>query len=339
MNLIAKQAGVLTIHVLDRDGYPVRKLVSQRLVKPEKYSCDWDGKDETGKIVSDEAYSFKIELASNGRTETFFPSNCPAKEVPVRIDYYDRRRGIVSYQLSKPARVHLQGVVARMNPRTKQAEGPVLKTIVNRAARSAGRVVEFWNGFNDEDESIYLPDHPNFKMAVSATELPAHSVIALGNRQKSFPEIALNRTGTSLFTSQPPDHQHHEGLSTLEDLSPELKVDILNGERQEDRPVWLVAVPTLEISGRLHGPSSEAFSRQPGRLWIFVDEKRILDLPPPEKTFTVDLRLKKNFSGEHILTLNWISEYGPVAVNALRFQLKTPAVSQQSSGDASRKNP
>jgi hypothetical protein len=225
-----------------------------------------------------------------------------------------------------------------MNPRTKRPEGPVLKTIVNRAPRSEGRVVEFWNGFNDDDESIYLPDQPNFKMAVTATELPLCNVITFGNSHRSFAEYVLSRKGASLFTFRNKDHRHHRGLSTFEDNSPQLTVRITNGKRMEKPLLWKVESFPLILAGSLEGPGADVFSKQPGRLWIFIDEEKVLDLPHPQKAFTIDLPLDEKFTGEHILTLNWVSEYGPVAVNALRFSSSAPDVTNLPQS-IRRKNP
>src|SRR5512132_4418759 len=58
------QPGNLTVQILDRDGYPVRKLVSGKAVEKGKQALDWDGRGDAGEVVSDEAYSLKIDLVS-----------------------------------------------------------------------------------------------------------------------------------------------------------------------------------------------------------------------------------------------------------------------------------
>ena len=55
-------AGTATVTILDRDRYPVRTLGS-RFVGRGLASFTWDGRDDSGTIVPDEAWNIRIELA------------------------------------------------------------------------------------------------------------------------------------------------------------------------------------------------------------------------------------------------------------------------------------
>src|SRR5262249_11798245 len=159
-------------------------------------------------------------------------------QIPVGINYYSRSRAIISYNLLKSARVHLQAAVAVSDPVTKQQIGPVMATIVNRAPRGPGEVAEFWNGFADGDCNIYVPELPNFKLAIAATELPENSIIALGNRQQDFVGSVASRNGSSLFTYTTTTHSHHEGLSALDDVAPQLRAKPENSEWVPNQHGW-----------------------------------------------------------------------------------------------------
>ncbi len=143
------RTGFLTLLILDRDGFLVRKLVAAKPVEKGPLSFDWDGQDDAGEVVPDEAYSLKIDLSSGGQTGSYFPGNSLAEDLQVQTNYYDRRGAIFSYKLPRAARVHIQAGIARIDPKTKVADGPVLKTLVNREPRPAGAVVENWNGFDE----------------------------------------------------------------------------------------------------------------------------------------------------------------------------------------------
>src|SRR5438105_782079 len=70
------QSGNLTVLILDRDGYPVRKLVSGKAVEKGRQAIEWAGKDESGEVVPDEAYSLRIELLDHsGKPAIYFPAN------------------------------------------------------------------------------------------------------------------------------------------------------------------------------------------------------------------------------------------------------------------------
>lgn len=60
------QPGKLTVLILDRDGVPVRKLVSEKAVEKGRLAYDWDGRDDRGEAAPDEAYSLKVDLADGG---------------------------------------------------------------------------------------------------------------------------------------------------------------------------------------------------------------------------------------------------------------------------------
>ncbi len=184
-------SGSLTFQILDRDGFLTRKLVSETPVRKGKLSFEWNGRDDRGETVPDEAYSVKIDLTTGRKVNTYFPANAVGEELAVQPTYYDRRGAILAYKLPKASRVHIQAGTARIDPKTKEARGPVLKTIVNREPRVGGSIVESWAGM-DEGGTIRVSDLPNFVIAIAASALPENSVIAVGNRTARF----LDRAAT-----------------------------------------------------------------------------------------------------------------------------------------------
>src|SRR5262249_37064207 len=129
--------GKLSALILDRDGYVTKKLLIGKTVAAGALSFVWDGKKNQGEVVGDEAYSLKLDLISDEENETYFPANTQSEEIHVKPKYYDRQNGILSYILPRPCRVHIQAGTAIIDPKTKEAQGPVLKTIVNREPRIA----------------------------------------------------------------------------------------------------------------------------------------------------------------------------------------------------------
>jgi hypothetical protein len=315
-----KSVGKLSLIILDRDGYIVRTLADQKDVGAGLQSLDWDGKDDLGQIVADEAYSLKLNLNSNGSNESYFPANKDLEDIQPAVNYYDRQNGIFSYKLSKPARVHAQAGSAKVDPKTGKGMGPVMKTIVNREPRSAGAIVEQWNGY-DESNSIYLPNLPNFVTSVAATALPENSIITVGNSGKKFIEVVASRTGKSLFSYIPKTHHHHQGLNTLEDLSPSMTLKPLNAEWDAKKEAWIPKSTTLMIQGTITGPSAKYFTEQPGEIWFYVNGEVSGKIENPKKVFEVKVLTDKLPSGTHIVSVNWGSEYGPTSANSIRILL------------------
>jgi hypothetical protein len=315
------QPGKLSIAILDRDGYLVRRLVTDAAAERETQHYEWNGRDDAGEIVPDEAYSLKIDFTgADGSSATYFPAREPAREVGVTISGYDRLTGVFSYKLAAPARVHVQAGTSEVDPKTQNRDGPVLKTLANREPRPLGAVVENWDGF-DETGSIYVPDLRGFAYAVAATSLPENALLVSGGEPAGFLKRAASRSGSSLLPPTPAASHaaHHHGLSALEDASPALNVR-LDGTQHAGTKGAVVAASGNRVSGSvfLDGPSSAAFAAQPGDLVIFVDGKRVKEIAKPAPGVRFEVSLAGLAPGEHVVAVNWVSKYGPVAVSSVR---------------------
>ncbi len=318
IDLEAGTAGSLTIGILDRDGYLVRKLVSGHPVQAGKVGFDWDGRDDLGQVVPDEAYSLSIELEDGGIASVYLPGNRPGEKLRIESYSYDRPSATLSYRLSQPARVHVQAGVAKKDSKTGLFEGPVLKTLVNREPRPGGAVVENWNGL-DESGSFYVPDLSDFNVGIAATSLPENALIAYGNKERTFLSVAAGRSGATFFTYRVEDRHHHNGLTTLEDVSPRLKANVLNATWSAAERTWSTNQRELRVSVSLEGPSSEAFAGEPAEVQIFVDGKKVRQISSPRSGLTAQLSRPSKGSGSNVIAINWISAYGPVAVDAFRL--------------------
>lgn len=312
-----RRAGTLDVMVVDRDGFPVRQLARGSAAPAATSRFSWDGRDDAGRIVPDEAYSFRIVWSGGGQREVYFPANQAAHMQSVPIDGFSPQNATLSYSLAVPSRVHVQAGVAVKNPKTGVMEGPVLKTVVNRAPRAAGRIAEHWNGL-DESGALFLPDLKNFVLAIATTPLPESSVITIGNRERTFTEAALTRSGKSLFTYSVASHAHHMGLMVLDDVSPGLRIEPVNARWSEVERVWVTSDSTLKLKLTLTGPAATNFARQPGRMFRFLNQKLIGESKASQGELAVALPARGD--GVHNLSLNWRSDYGAVAANTIRVR-------------------
>ena len=311
ISLALLRSGLLSVTIIDRDGYSVSTLSAEKSVKAGNLSFVWDGKNKDGSVVPDEAYSVLIQLKTGDQLESYFPANKSLPEEKAELAYYDRKRAVISYRLPKPSRIHLQTGVAVVDPASKKVEGPVMATVVNQEPRASGWIAEHWNGFADSDSRIYVPDLLNFKLAIAATALPENSIIVVGNRKQIFIEYAAMRKGKSLLTHTDMDHHHHQGLSSHEDVSPSLTLRPQNASWSEKDQIWLAESDKLKILGHLGGQSAQTFSKQPGYLVIFVDGKEIQKISHPcSQDFEFEIPKVHLNSGPQIISANCASEYG-----------------------------
>ncbi len=310
------RAGALDVRILDRDGFVVRTLVLAQPRAKGRVALDWDGRDDSGNVVADDAYSLKIDLRGDGRTSSYFPAGAALGQTQSQTTFYDRQQGTFGYRLAAPSRIHLQAGSARVDPKTKEHVGPCLKTIVNREPRTAGSVVEYWDGY-DESGTIYIPDLPDFAVSLVATALPDNAIITVGNRSVSFLEQASRRSGQSLLTARAASHRRHEGLSSFEDVAPRLTLRPAPATWLADQRLWSVARPNLELSVSLEGPSARVFEREPGSVVVFLDDDPIRTVEARPAPLTLSVQIPEMTARPHRLTVNWISDGGPVAANSV----------------------
>lgn len=322
IHLEVTRPGRISVSILDRDRFVVRRL-GEISVKTGETVLAWDGKDDAGAVAPDEAYSMKIEWQGPGPGEAYDPSAhfTPALEEPAS-KAYSRRDGVLSYTLSRPSRVHIQAGQAKRNATTGEVEGPILRTIVDRAPRVAGEVIEKWNGM-DESGAVSVPDLPDFAVSILAASLPDNSLITIGNRQQSFrayarshrPPEAVQARAHAPATAVP----HHNGLNALEDWSPRVLLTPASTPTGESH-VWVVDRP-LRVKAEIAEDPAH-FLSQPTALIAFVDEQPILrqERPPHPLELTID---PAHLSpGEHRVVVNWASELGPVAVGVARIVVR-----------------
>lgn len=181
----ASSPGRLTATIVDPHGRVVRRLPAQG-GPSTTFLLTWDGRDDASGIVPDEAYSLNLSAeTSQGRLDHPGRKQAP-KDVQVTHGGFDRQRGVISYRLPRPSRVRVtaSGV--------KPVGGNIpRRTIVDWEPRTAGAIVEQWNGY-DESNTVNLLELPDSAITIEARALPANSLITVGNRKVSYREWAAS---------------------------------------------------------------------------------------------------------------------------------------------------
>lgn len=307
-----------SVVLVDRDGFPVRTLARDQVVSGW-FSVAWDGRDDSGQYVADEAYSVKVDWHDAGSSDTYFPADTPQPIHAIDPRSYSRRSATLTYTLSQPSRVHIQAGTSAIDPKTRTPAGAVMKTVVNREPRTSGTIAEHWNGF-DESGFVFVPDLPDFVVAIAASPLPESSIIVFGNRARRFVDTLNNRRGASLFTHRT-HGEHHAGLATKDDVSPALAIQPLNATWSDTEHAWIARQnEELQLKLSVQGPTAAAFRTHPATVEIFVDGRRI-NGPLPKQGNVVNVPLE---AGPDIrrVCVNWNSEWGPVAANTVQVLVK-----------------
>jgi len=168
------------MQVYDPDGGLIRALVVPGGQAAGEQRVTWDGRDDSGKPVPDEAYTFVVETADG---TVYDPTTVSGGEVSDIKDPSFDDTGAVGYTLPAPARVLI---------RLGVHNGPMYRTLVDWRPRPAGKVTEQWDGF-DADQLVKLRGHADFSALVTYATLPEATVIAYGNSAETYGDYKLGR--------------------------------------------------------------------------------------------------------------------------------------------------
>ncbi|MEO6664931.1 MAG: FlgD immunoglobulin-like domain containing protein [Rubrivivax sp.] len=163
-----EQPGTLSLELLTGDGDVVRRLVKSD-AQAGAHQLSWDGKDERGQTVPDEAYCARAVLqAASGRVEDD-PCKRTGGEVLANIKPSISPNSDIAYTLEKPARVLI---------RVGIKNGAMMRSLSVWRPRPAGRNLQRWNGFDESGQVDLRTDR--LALLVTAFQLPDFSVITTG---------------------------------------------------------------------------------------------------------------------------------------------------------------
>jgi FlgD Ig-like domain len=165
----AAQAGSLTLEILTGDGDVVRRLAVPD-ARAGEHELAWDGKDERGRPVPDEAYCARAVLEAAGNRAVDDPCTRTGGEVLTGIQPSLSPNGDIAYTLDRPARVLI---------RVGVKGGAMMRSLSVWRPRPAGRNLQRWNGFDDSGQIDLRTDR--LALLVTAFRLPDFSVITTGN--------------------------------------------------------------------------------------------------------------------------------------------------------------
>jgi hypothetical protein len=284
------------------------------------YEVKWDGRDDAGSVVPDEAYSPVVVVTTQlNETVTIAAQGSSGGE-----ELYDFeksiRPGVIEYTL--PA-------AGRMLVRSGIKNGPMLRTLIDWEPRTAGFHAERWNG-RDKDDVIAIEQNPDVGYLIVGYQLPHHSIITHGNssesyrdyrerhnwplKQASYAQQALQRNGRVL--------RQEAYQPILQQKSPRIDVNLLATETRQ--PVQRVkALEEMLAEVKLHPLDEIYLDQERYEISFFVDHAFIAEEEQGYVPFTWRWspgRLGIE-PGEHLLTVNVSGYNGQVGVKNIKFNV------------------
>jgi hypothetical protein len=291
----------------------IKKVEEKQERKKGVYQVSWNGRDQDGRIVPDEAYFFCVEAVFKDKSmEVYDPTTFSGGDQfdITEIDY-DRNQGFFTYSLSKPSRVLF---------RLGLKDGPLMATLSGWEAKPAGKNLVYWSG-TDGDNQVEIINHPGLIVMATGFELPDCSVLTYGNQQYDY--LIYKK---KLKTIQKPGREEvfrtvkiapNYYYSRIEDRVPRFKVEF-----PQAKPENLIANGELMMRIIIDEDSKPFLLKNRFEVILFLDGKFVYEEEEGYTPFNLTWNSKGIKPGEHFLTVNVTSYLGQVGSRTVKVVVK-----------------
>ena len=303
------------------DGDKVRTLSSKQELSKGKHSITWDGKDDEGLFVPDEAYAVVLEASNRSGTSKVDPRSYSGGEIETELQAKVTKEGKVIYNLSAPSRVLIRAGII---------DGPMMRSLINWVPKPAGQNIQHWNGY-DKDKVVNVLETRREGVIVVAFALPKYSIITTGNKDLDYVSYYKNKKWS--FTPIPKEQRllerNGKGVSPhlyafrLTDKDPRIDIKLPKNTSRDKNGVAVL-------------PNDKAIAV---KVTMPKEDEEFIEVSKYEVSFFVDYDFKSEeelgfmpitwlwspngFSkGEHILTVNVSGFGGQVGVKNIKFVIE-----------------
>jgi hypothetical protein len=308
----------VSIKIFDPELFLVRELLSENHGALDRVT--WDGKDQEGNIVPDEAYFFTIEATDYGGNYVFYdPVASSVVESYEPEVVYNPEKGCIIYKLEKDARVRIRAGIA--------FGGPLLKNILPGIPQPAGTHEQTWNGM-DESGVVEATSQKGFTLTAEAVILPENSLITEGNGAYDYIHYKyemvrerpkkIDRPGPKPKTPFP--GQQNPGPRQM---CPDPKLRL---ELPKDTPLGEKSLPIIQgkvpIRIYLDDKIKKYVTEQRYELLFFVDFKFVSEIEEGHSPVNWLWDTSKVGEGEHVFSVNVATLTGQVGCASLKLFIK-----------------
>jgi len=174
---IPERTDEVAVTILDSQHRQVRKLTTKANKSSRSITVHWDGKNDTGEHVPNDAYGIEATAFTNGQqiASLKIAESINSKPVPLKggLD----SRGQFTTVLAEPVRLQV---------RIGISGGPLLRTLVDWRAVPKGKFVLPWDGF-DQSSINYIAGSSNLKTLILAKPLNEQLILTYGNPSTQKP--------------------------------------------------------------------------------------------------------------------------------------------------------
>jgi hypothetical protein len=317
------RAGEVFVDLFTGDGDRVRTLASDGPLPPGEHVLVWDGRDESGEVVPDEAYHIVLRCrcgpGEEGRSD---PRQSSGGQSLGSIRPELGADGGITFDLKAPARV-----MVRVGARG----GAMMRSLEVWRPRAPGRVRVQWDGMDASGVESLLGSE-GLTVMVAAFALPDATLLTSGNRKRDYAayrkargwawpqarqeDIRLERNGVRLM------RQSQLPISSLRDPRASLAIVEKLPRRADGMPV--IRGP-VTFRADMAAEDKWALEQTLYEVSFFLDRQFVSE----EETGFTPLSWRWDPAGvspgPHTMTVNISGFAGHVGVASVRFWVEAPA--------------
>ncbi|MBI9077714.1 MAG: hypothetical protein JEZ02_20095 [Desulfatibacillum sp.] len=312
---LAKDARVTAL--VYTPDYQVVRLLMDDIARPAgTNTLQWDGRDDKGNMVPDEAYLFSLQAKDNaGNLFAYDPTSFSGGgKADIRVESMTPMpEGYeIRFSVQTPSRVSMRAGIHN---------GPLFATIVNWAPYDKGAHTLYWNGMDttgtlramDQDGAILLPQ---------GFQLPENSIIVNGGNQdyiaysKALEALQTTTTGVAVITVST------VRKSSLERTTQGVSTSFLVSRARHNAPRFEVKDPTgsplastrktaaipvsnhYPLTMEVNAEDVEDFYEGRYEIVVFVDNQRFDEEESAQTPYTYVLDTTSLENGIHQVTFN-----------------------------------
>lgn len=313
----SERDGQAMVRIYDRRAYQVREFAVEHITANETVSVAWNGKDDLGRLVPNEAYFFTIEATDiqGNRAEYDPTTDLKPRFAPMAVNY-DSDQQKLSFTVDQDAVVDVRSGVSD--------GGPLLVKLVEWKPFLQGDYSIDWDGW-DKAHTVRAASLPNHQLYSQIMPLPPNSMLAVGNPDGQndiysliYPQNDLKRKSSTDFADK---RYSQADASPYKHLSPVFNFDfndVLSTEN--DLPVL---GDKGSITLRLQESLKQRVTETRYEILLFVDFKFVTEIEEGRSPAKMNIDMDNLSSGEHVLTVNLVTLQGGLATLSKRFIKKT----------------
>lgn len=235
------QDAVVSLDLLSADGDLVRRLADAKAYGAGQHAIHWDGRDDGGELVPDEAYVPLFKAVIGETTHLDDPRSYSGGEVIPNIQWQRSSGNSLSFALPDDARVLL---------RIGVKDGPMMRELRHWTPTVAGNAAVRWDGF-DTDKVEKIADRDDLWVVVMAYQLPQYSVITSGNQSLDYRQYRAKRDWPRIDPKLQEVQLQREGVRLSRDyFLPRNYLPRVSLQFEREPELSRVGIPTVEDTVR-----------------------------------------------------------------------------------------